>query len=47
MPIASSSHQWYIEDFTLKYLLLSEICEREICEKFIYKYPEIIGYVKI
>ena len=35
-----------IEDFTLKHLLRSEICEREICEKFDYKHSETIEYVK-
>ena len=27
----------YVEDFTFKQLLRSEICAREICEKFVYK----------
>ena len=27
----------YVEDFTFKQLLRSEICTREICEKFVYK----------
>ena len=27
----------YVEDFTLKHLLLFEICACEICEKFGYK----------
>ena len=35
-----------IEDFTLKHLLLFEICEHEICEKFVYKHSETIEYVK-
>ena len=35
-----------MEDFTLKYLLLFEICPREICEKFVYKHSETIEYVK-
>ena len=26
----------YVEDFTLKQLLLFEICAREICKKFVY-----------
>ena len=30
----------------LKHLLLSEICAREICEKFVYKHSETIEYVK-
>ena len=34
--------KWYVEDFTLKHLLLFEICAREICEKFIYKHSETI-----
>ena len=36
----------YIEDFTLKHLLLFEICAREIYEKFVYKHSETIEYVK-
>ena len=28
----------YVEDFTLKHLLALEICARETCEKFVYKY---------
>ena len=35
-----------IEDFTLKQLLLFEICKREICEKFDYKDSETKEYVK-
>ena len=35
-----------MEDVTLKYLLLFELCAREICEKFVYKHSEIIEYVK-
>ena len=31
---------------TLKHLLRSEICAREICEKFIYKHSKTIEYVK-
>ena len=30
----------------LKHLLLSEICARELCEKFAYKHSETIEYVK-
>ena len=30
----------------LKNLLLFEICQREICEKFVYKYSVTIGFVK-
>ena len=37
----------YIEDFTLKHLLLFEICAREICENFVYKHSETIEYFKI
>ena len=33
-------------DFTLKDLLLSEICAREISEKFVYKHTETIKFVK-
>ena len=36
----------YVEDFTFKHLLLSEICAREICEKFVYKHSETIEYLK-
>ena len=36
--------KYYIENFTLKHLLLFEICAREICEKFIYKHSETIEY---
>ena len=36
----------YVEDFTLKHLLLFEICTRERYEKFIYKHSETIEYVK-
>ena len=38
--------KYCIEDFTLKRLLLFEICEREIREKFVYKYSETTEYVK-
>ena len=34
------------EDFTLKHVLLFEICARELCEKFVYKRSETIEYVK-
>ena len=40
----SSYENNYVEDFTLKYLLLFEICAREICEKFTYKHSEAIEY---
>ena len=36
----------YDEDFTIKHLLLFEICVREICEKFVYRHSETIEYVK-
>ena len=36
----------YAEDFTLKHLLLFEICTRKICEKFVYKHSETIEYLK-
>ena len=36
----------YVEDFTLKHLLLFEINGRELCGKFVYKYTETIEYVK-
>ena len=29
--------KWYVENFTLKNLLLFEIYAREICKKFVYK----------
>ena len=35
-----------VKDFTLKQLLLFEICACEICEKFVHKYSEPIEYVK-
>ena len=35
-----------VEDFTLKHLLLYEICARKICKKFIYKHSETIKLVK-
>ena len=30
----------------LQHLLFFEICTREIYEKFVYRHPETIGYVK-
>ena len=36
----------YVEDFTLKHLLLFEICARDISEKFVYKHSERREYVK-
>ena len=32
--------KWYVENFTLKNLLLFEIYAREICKKFVYKRKE-------
>ena len=32
--------KWYVEEFTLKHLLLVKICTREICEKFVSKHSE-------
>ena len=32
--------------FTLKHLLLFEICTRQICETFVYKYSETIDHVQ-
>ena len=34
--------KWYVEEFTLKHLLLSEICTRAMYEKFDYKHSETI-----
>ena len=42
----TKSSSLYDEDFTLKHLLLFEICAREICEKFAYKHSETIENVK-
>ena len=36
----------YVEDFTLKQVLLFEIYTPKICEKFVYKHSETIEYVK-
>ena len=36
----------YVEDFILKRLLIFDVCAREICEKFVYKYSETIEYVE-
>ena len=38
--------KYYVEDFTLKPLLLFEVYAREICEKFVYKHSETMEYVK-
>ena len=37
----------YVEDVTLKHLLIFEIFTCEICEKFVYKHLETIEYNKI
>ena len=39
--------QYHVDGFTLKYVLLFELCAREICEKFVYKHSETLEYVKI
>ena len=36
----------YVENFTLKHVLLFEIRAREIYEKFVYKHSETIEFVK-
>ena len=36
----------YVEDFTLKHLLLFEIFAHETSEKFVYKYSETIEFAK-
>ena len=36
----------FVAFFTLKNLLLFEICASETCEKFVYKHSEITEYVK-
>ena len=36
----------YVDDFTLKHLLLFEICAREVYEKFVDKRSETIEYIK-
>ena len=38
--------KYYVEDFTLKLLLLFNICTHEICEKFVYKHSVAIEHVK-
>ena len=35
-----------VDSFTLKHLLLFEICTREICEKCFYKHSETMEYAK-
>ena len=47
LPVSlSSNEKKNAEDFTLKHLLLFEICARETCEKFVYKHSKPIKYVK-
>ena len=36
----------YVENFTLKHLLLFETCPREICETFVYEHSKTIEYEK-
>ena len=36
----------YLEDFTLKYILLFEICARGMWEKFVFKHLEKLEYAK-
>ena len=38
--------KYNVEGFTLKHLLIFEICAREMCEKFAYKHSETIEFVK-
>ena len=51
LPISSSSYVFIlkqcVEDFTLKHLLIFEICAIEICEKFVYNYLETIEFVSL
>ena len=37
--------KYYVEDFTLKRFTHWDMCH-EICEKFVYKHPEAIEYIK-
>ena len=52
MQIWKSAHifvyiwKHYVQNFTLKHLLLFEICTRAICEKIVYKHSETTEYVK-
>ena len=47
LPISSSSYESnMLKDFTLKHVLIFDICAHEVCEKFIYKHSETIEYVK-
>ena len=47
LSISLSSYENNAVEFTLKHLLLFELCAREICEKFVYKhYSETLQYVK-
>ena len=47
LPISLSSY-WniYVENFTLKHILLLEICPHEICKMFVYKHKKTIQCVK-
>ena len=38
--------KYYVKDYTLKHLLLSEIYACEVCDNFVYKHSETIEYVK-
>ena len=38
--------KYYVEDLTLKQLLILEMCALEIYEKFVYTHSETIEYVK-
>ena len=38
----SSHKKQYVKDLLFKHILRFEISAREICEKFVYKYLEII-----
>ena len=43
LPISLTSYEKiYAEDFTVKHLLLFEICALKICERFVYKHSETI-----
>ena len=35
----------HLQDFTLKHFLLFEMCAPEICEKYVYKHSETMGFV--
>ena len=47
LSISSPSYENnYVEDFTLRHLLLFELCAREISEQFVYKLSETKEYFK-